>query len=242
MLEEVKKAFYIAKKDLRQYYFKPPTISWGIVFPFVFAFAFLIRSTNKAWISPGLLALSILFSSTSMSSASVVFERRIGSFERLLLFPISYTGIAFGKALSSFFFGVLSSILTVLAIFLFLGSLPSNPFFLFLTLIAVAFQFSSLGVFLSFIAKDPPQSMVFVNIVRFLMMFMCGIFVPLSSLPTFILPFSLALPLTYSVEAIRFGMTGSYEVIPPYISFAIILLSFPLFLYTTTFLIKRSLE
>jgi len=241
-LGEIKKTFYIAKKDLRQYYFKPPTISWGIIFPFVFALAFLLKSSNKVWISPGLLALSVVFGSTSMSAASVLFERRTGSFERLLLFPISYVGIAFGKVLSSFFFSLLSSFVTLLAIFLLVGTFPSHPFFLLIGLICATLQFSSLGILLSFVTKDPTQGMIFINAVRFPMMFLCGVFIPLSSLPFFLLLISFALPLTYSVEAIRFGMNGMYEVMPPYLSLMITFLSFILFLYASAFLIKRSLE
>jgi ABC-2 type transport system permease protein len=41
MLDELVKSAYIARKDFREYYLKPGSLSWGIIFPFVFALAFM---------------------------------------------------------------------------------------------------------------------------------------------------------------------------------------------------------
>ena len=106
--------YYIAKKDIREYYLKPPAVSWGILFPAAFTFTFIIRSReNMIDLIPGLITMALFFGSTSMSSASIVFERRIGAFERLLIYPASYIEIACGKVLSSFIFGLISSTATI---------------------------------------------------------------------------------------------------------------------------------
>jgi ABC-2 type transport system permease protein len=111
-MEDVRAAVYIALKDLREYYLKPGTVSWGLLFPFFFM---LKRGGPTEWLAPGMIALALFFGSTSMSAMSIVFERRIESFERLLLFPISYTSIALGKTLSSFLLGI-ASLIPVLAL------------------------------------------------------------------------------------------------------------------------------
>jgi len=241
MLDELRGALYIAKKDLKEYYFKPPTISWGIAFPLVFAFAFLLRGWDKLWLAPGLLTLSLFFGSTSMSAASIVFERRTESFERLLLFPISYLGVALGKSLSSFFFGIFSSIATVAIIQLFLSISPHNPALLALCIVGSALQFSSMGVLLSFAVKDPAQAMTVFNSIRFPMIFLCNIIIPVSKLPQYLTPISLAIPLTYSVEAIRYALVGGYDIVPPQISVPLTFISFFAFLYFAEALIKRSI-
>ena len=241
MLDEIRGAFYIAKKDLKEYYFKPPTISWGIAFPLVFALAFLLRGWEKDWLAPGLLTLSLFFGSTSMSAASIVFERRMESFERLLLFPISYLGVAFGKALSSFFFGLLSSTATVAIIWLFLSIPPHNMMLLMLCIVGSALQFSSMGILLSFAVKDPAQAMTIFNSIRFPMMFLSNIIIPVSTLPHCLTWVSLAIPLTYSVEAIRYALIGSYDIIPPQISIPVTFISFFAFLYLAEIMIKRTI-
>jgi ArsR family metal-binding transcriptional regulator len=100
--------FYIALKDLRAYYFKPPNISWGILFPFAFVLAFAIRNPGETRdLVPGLLGLNLLFGTTSMEANVIVFERRIGSLERLMLAPVSLAALLDGKMLGGMFFGLI---------------------------------------------------------------------------------------------------------------------------------------
>ncbi len=64
-------------KDMRAYYLKPPNISWGLVFPFAWAGMFFIRSgrglESTLDILPGVMAVSILFGTTSMLAVTVTF-------------------------------------------------------------------------------------------------------------------------------------------------------------------------
>ncbi len=77
----------ILLKDMRNYYLKP-NISWGIIFPFAWTLMFFLKSGSAVDIRailPGVVALSILFSTTSMLSVTITFRRRSRSFRRLLL-------------------------------------------------------------------------------------------------------------------------------------------------------------
>ncbi len=241
MLDEFVKAAYIAIKDFREYYLKPGSLSWGIIFPFVFALAFMTkRGGLTEWLAPGMISLALFFGSTSMSAMSIVFERRIGSFERLLLFPIGYNCISLGKSLSSFIMGVISAVPVVL---LTLIVLPKPPAYLLLLTINVAiatFASSTFGVFLSFLVKDPSQVMIVFNLVRFPMMFLSDIIIPVAAMPKYLLPLVLSLPLTYLTEALRFAYTGTYDILPPEISITISLILGVLFLLVASEVIKRS--
>ncbi|MGD9908805.1 MAG: ABC transporter permease, partial [Mesotoga sp.] len=82
----------ILMKDMKNYYLKPPNISWGIVFPISWTLMFFVRSGSDVEIRdilPGVMALSVLFGTTSMLAVTITFERKSRSFERLLLAPIS---------------------------------------------------------------------------------------------------------------------------------------------------------
>jgi len=241
MLSELKRSFYIAEKDLKEYYLKPPTISWGIVFPITFALAFTLRGRNGAWLAPSLITLSLFFGSTSMSAASIVFERKIGSFERLLLYPVSYAGIAFGKILSSFFFGLFSSGATFIVIWLMFSIKPFHPILLAVCIVGATLQFSALGVLFSFAVKDPSQTMTIFNSVRLPMMFLCGMVIPLNKLPPLLQYLSLLLPPTYANESIKYAFIGSYELLPPAIAITVTYISFAVLLYATIYLIKRNI-
>jgi ABC-2 type transport system permease protein len=92
----------ILKKDMTTYYFKPPNISWGILFPLSWALMQLIRSKGSVGIEellPGLMAMSVLFGTTSMLAVTVTFEKRSRSFDRLLVAPIGIGTLVFAKIL-----------------------------------------------------------------------------------------------------------------------------------------------
>ncbi len=242
MHDILKHAYFIAKKDLKEYYLKPGTISWGILFPITFTVAFLFkRGEYSIWVAPGLIAMTIFFSATSMAAASIVFERRIGSFERLLLFPTRYVSIALGKSLGGFLFSLITSLSTIIIVYILLHTLPLEPVLFTLSLLLAVFQSSSFGVLLSFAVKDPSQTMTIFNIVRFPMIFLSGVIIPISQLPAPLGILSYMLPLTYTTELIRYSYIGEYATIPPTIAFIAIVLQSIVFLIITSILIKKSI-
>ncbi len=222
MIDELVASYYIALKDLKEYYMKPGTVSWGILFPVAFTLAFMVRRGGLTpWLAPGMVSLALFFGSTSMSAMSIVFERRIGSFERLLLYPVSYTTIALGKTLSSFIMGLISALPILLIIIPVLGRGPVHPVLVFLALLLATFSSSAMGVLLSFLVKDPSQVMVVFNLIRFPMMFLSDIIIPVSEMPPATIPIVLAMPLTYITETIRFSLNGRYDISPPLVSFTV---------------------
>ncbi len=241
MIEDLLGSYYIAKKDLKEYYFKPGTISWGLVFPIAFTLAFFVRRGSSIWLAPGMIALAIFFGATSMSGMSLVFERRIGSFERLLLFPISYLGIAFGKSLSSFLFGIFSAVPVIILAYIMVPVPPSAPLLLILSIAVATFLSSTFGVLLSFSVDDPSQIMIVFNLVRFPMMFLSDTVIPVINLPQIFQIIALAMPLTYMTESIRYSYTATYDIIPFTISIALSILLSILFLYFTSKLIKSKI-
>jgi len=209
LVDDLRGIFYIALKDLKAYYFKPPNISWGILFPFAFILAFAIRNPNELQtLVPGLLGLTILFGTSSMEAIVIVFERRIGSLERLLLAPIHLSALLAGKLLGGVVFG-LTVTLVVLAISLAVfGVHGTDWLMLFLALLLSATAFSALGAFVSVAVREVFEAQTLANFIRFPMMFLGGVFVPLASMPAWLQFLARLLPLTYSVEALRAALLG----------------------------------
>ncbi len=209
LADDLRGMFYIALKDLRAYYFKPPNISWGILFPFAFILAFAIRNPGDIRsLVPGLLALTILFGTSSMEAIVIVFERRIGALERLLLAPLRLPALLAGKLLGGMTFG-LTVTLVVLAVSLVVFSASgTNWIMLFLALILSATAFSALGAFVSVAVKEVFEAQTLANFIRFPMMFLGGVFVPLASMPVWLQVIARLFPLTYSVEALHTALSG----------------------------------
>jgi ABC-2 type transport system permease protein len=236
---ELNTIYFISLKDIKSYYFKPPNISWGIIFPIAMALAFYLRNpVGMIDLIPGLLGMTILFGSTSMEAVVITFERRLGSFERLLLAPVSLEGVLMGKILGGAFFGfIVSSAVLVVSLFFF--SFPSfNPFLLFPSLILSSITFSALGGFVSVAVKEVFEAQTLANLFRFPMIFLSGVFIPIETLPLPIQVISYFLPLTYSVESLRNSLLIPRNIIPYWVSICI-LAAFSLALYWMSVKILR---
>ncbi|MGB9775219.1 MAG: ABC transporter permease [Anaerolineae bacterium] len=207
--DDLRGMFYIALKDLRAYYFKPPNISWGILFPFAFVLAFAIRNPGE-WreLVPGLLALTLLFGTSSMEAIVIVFEQRVGSWERLLLAPLRLPALLAGKLLGGIAFGLAVTAVVLVVALLAFGAGSVNGPLLVLAMLLSAVAFSALGAFVSVAVREVFEAQTLANFIRFPMMFLGGVFVPLAAMPPALRVVARLLPLTYAVEALRAALDG----------------------------------
>ncbi len=179
--DDLRCLWYIALKDLRAYYFKPPNISWGILFPFAFVLAFAIRNPGDLrTLIPGLLALTLLFGTTSMEAIVIVFERRLGSLERLLLAPVRLPALLAGKLLGGMVFGLTVTLVVLVIVLAVFGATSVNWLLLTVALLLSAAAFAALGALVSVAVKEVFEAQTLANFIRFPMMFLGGIFVPVA--------------------------------------------------------------
>lgn len=197
----------ILKKDMRTYYLKPPNLSWGIIFPLAWTLMFFIKSGSGFGdipaILPGVMALSILFGTTSMLAVTVTFEKRGRSFERLLLAPISLEALMLAKTSGAIIMGLANALVPVImaAFFVDLGGAILWQMASAVLLIAVSSTF--LGLLIAVSVSEVFEAQTFSNFFRFPMVFLCGLFFPIAALPVFLRPLSYALPLTYGADLLH---------------------------------------
>jgi len=215
MLEDDLRCLWaITRKDLRAYYFKPPNISWGILFPFAFVLAFVVRDgtslarSDLAGLMPGLIALTLLFGTSSMEAIVITFEQRIGALERLLLAPLRLPALLAAKLLGGIVFGLATSVVVLLAALALLGAGGVQWGLLVATLVLAAAAFSAMGVLVSVSVREVFEAQTLANVFRFPMMFLGGVFVPVASLPSGLRVVARLMPLTYAVEALRAALSG----------------------------------
>jgi ABC-2 type transport system permease protein len=75
-------------------------------------------------------------------------------------------------------------------------------------LIAIASTF--LGLFIAVAVSEVFEAQTFSNFFRFPMIFLCGLFFPVSALPIFLKPLSYALPLTYGADMLHGAIHGGH--------------------------------
>lgn len=231
MIDEIAKAYFIAKKDMGAYYLKPPLISWGLMLPIVFVLAFYLRNPmGIKEVIPGLIGLTLLFSCTSMAAIVITFEKRIGALERLLLAPLGIRTIVFGKALGSTVFGLVITLVITIFLIPIIGLSIHHPFSFSLTIILSSIAFSLFGILISVGVKEVFEAMTMSNFFRFPMIFLCGVFFPVSVMPYPLPILSHLLPLTYTVDGLKGCLLQDKGVIPLFLNL-LILLGFVILFY-----------
>ena len=208
---KIKSALYIAEKDVKIYFFKAPNLIFGIFLPVVLYLAFAMgRTIELSIVIPGLVAMAIFFGTGAIQSVSLPLERRTGTFKMVLSAPLTLSTVMIGKTLAGFFYGiVLASIYSVM-IFLFIPISHVLPYIV--VILFSSLLFSAFGLLLSVPFRDIPQAMPPAIVIRISMVFLCGVFMPLDSMPFFIQVIAYFLPLTYSVDALRWVLNGEFSV------------------------------
>ncbi len=159
----------ILKKDIQNYYLKPPNISWGIIFPLSWTLMQLISSSGGMNMSdirtllPGLMAMSVLFGTTSMLAVTITFERKGRSFDRLLLAPISLSTMVAAKLSGAILFGLFNAFVPVLFASFFVDFVGINWGAALLAVFFIAVTSALLGLTIAVSAKEVFEAQTFSN-------------------------------------------------------------------------------
>jgi ABC-2 type transport system permease protein len=222
----------ILKKDIQNYYLKPPNISWGIIFPLSWTLMQLIRSSGHIEILdllPGLMAMSVLFGTTSMLAVTITFERKGRSFDRLLVAPISLSMLVFAKISGAILFGIVNAFVPVLFAAFFISFQGINWLLVFIAILLISVTSTLLGLLIAVSAKEVFEAQTFSNFFRFPMLFLCGLFIPIEELPFLLKTAAFFLPLTYGTDILNGTITG-YSVMNTFFDiFMLFIFAFGLF-------------
>lgn len=209
--EKFKQSLAIVEKNIRIYYSKGPVIIFGLLMPFFLFLSFYIgRNTPIEALIPGLLGMTAFFTATSVGPAIVPWEARAKTLERLISSPVSLWTIFMGDVLSSFVFGILVSALAAAASLL-IGVGIANPLLLCFGLVLSTFCFASFSILLSAYppTDNPATIMMLSSMIKFPLVFISGIFIPIGELPVWGKTIAAISPLTYFTDLARYSIQGT---------------------------------
>lgn len=231
----------IINKDIKNYYLKPPNISWGIIFPLSWTLMQIIKSpdTDIIKLLPGLISMSVLFGTTSMLAVTITFERSGKSFDRLLLAPISLGVLVLSKITGTILFGIFNAFVPVIFASFFINLGLINWGALFFAVIMIAITSSLMGLLVAVSVEQVFEAQTLSNFFRFPMLFLCGLFIPISNLPKFIRPISYFLPLTYGTDILN-GAITKMNIISPTLSFIMLFIFTILLFVVCNYQIKKN--
>jgi ABC-2 type transport system permease protein len=162
------------------------------------------QGRTSSFMLPALLAVLLAEFYTGLGMMSLGRERQGGNLERLVMTPMSLTGLILGKLAPWFGIGVVNAIVYLL-VSRFLFGVPIRggvPVLLASTMLYVL-TCVAIGSFLAAGAKGPGDAQSKLFFFYYPVIWFSGYIFPLSSLPKVFLPVAYALPQTHFIEIIR---------------------------------------
>ncbi|MGA9111639.1 MAG: ABC transporter permease [Smithella sp.] len=237
---EISAAWAIAKKDMRIYYFRPNIIVSDIFFPFFVFFAFAIgKNTPLGTLIIGLISITLLFSASSIEPVSIPIERRVKTFECLLSVPISLYSLVSGESLSGFIYSLgIACFPLVVGIIMFCTPIV-HASVLVISILLTAFCFAILGtLFTAYPTENVGEVMSILNTVRLHLIFISGVFIPISAMPQIGSKIALISPLTYGNDIIEYAYTGK-SLFSPLLDIVVLMIVILIFQMTANYLYKK---
>ncbi|MFA5613388.1 MAG: ABC transporter permease [Methanoculleus sp.] len=239
---QLRRATVVAKKNILIYYIKGPVVIFGLLIPLFLFLAFMVgnRFASLPFLISGLLAMTLFFTATAVSPVIFPWEAQARTLERLAAAPISIPALVFGDILASFVFGAGITLVPV-GIALALGMSVSHPVALALGILIGAVCFSALGTLLSVPpTNSPPNIMMLSSLIKFPLIFISGIFIPIETLPAWGRTIASLSPLTYFADIARYSL-GEANTFPIIVDIAALALFAAVFLVASMKLHERTL-
>jgi ABC-2 type transport system permease protein len=168
----------------------------------------------QTFIYPGVLAMSVLFTSI-FSAASIVWDREFGFLREMLVAPVRRWAIVIGKCLGGATVATFQGI-----IFLALAGVAHVPYdpLLLLTLVGelllLAFTLTAFGVMMAARIKQIQAFMALTQLFVLPLFFLSGALYPLNGLPSWLTVLTRIDPLTYIVDPMRNAVFDHLTVSP----------------------------
>jgi ABC-2 type transport system permease protein len=231
-----------AVKDMKIYYRKPPVFIFGLILPTFLFFAFFVgRDLDIETYFPGFLAMTLFFTASSVGPLIIPWEKQAGTFERLLSLPVSIPLLVLGDTLAGAGFGLIISLIIFVAGAIFFPFEVTLLAVLALPLLFIMGNlcFAALGVLLSSPAGPVPSNiMMLAALVRFPLIFISGIFIPLAEMTGISRVVTMFSPLTYLVDGFNHAL-GNEGVIPLALDLLVLLAFTVCFLMAANHILKK---
>lgn len=243
IFRDIGAAWAIARKDMKIYYIKPSILMSSLLFPFVMFLAFAVgREATAGALIPGLLAITLLFSASSIEPVSIPIERRTKTFDRLLSAPISIRAIVLGVSLSgAIFASAIGVAMTIVALVALSAKIVHIVAFIF-GVVLTSLCFSTMGtLFASYRTENVGEVISLLNLVRLPLLFISGVFIPFASMPAWGQSIAHFSPLTYAHDLILFSF-GETILFDPVTDIAALVFAIILFQAIGGVLYRRSRE
>lgn len=163
---------------------------------------------TRNWFNPNLLyywynipclsGVLTMLVSLIVTSLSVAREKELGTFDQLLVSPLSPTEIIIGKTIPSVLISMFEgSIIIFVGVVIFQVPFQGSLFMLYLSMFVFVSSIVGVGLFISSLAQTQQQAMLGSFIFMTPAVLMSGFATPIENMPTWLQPVTYAIPLRY---------------------------------------------
>lgn len=174
------------------------------------------KSTYLDFLLPGLLALMAMQNSLFGIGAGLVRWKEKGVLRRFRATPVTSFQFLGATVINYLIFSLLTATLIIGIAVGFLHATVNLVYLpVLVTLVAGIAAFLAIGFIIAGFAKTQEATMPLINLITFPMMFLSGVFFPLTILPKFLLAIVKFFPLTFLVQGLRGIMSGQFTGFSP---------------------------
>lgn len=187
-----------------------------IILGTAFNSTFQMRSgsqTDIGFLAPGIIGMSILFSSI-IGGVSIIWDREFGFLKEILIAPVPRFFVALGKALGGVTTAMIQGTLIMLSAFVigveyqsYLGMAVSVGVMLFIGL-----GFIGLGIALASQVESHEGFQMIMSFITMPVLLLSGAFFRIGDLPSWMKTLVYLDPLTYGIMALRYTLMGETEI------------------------------
>jgi ABC-2 type transport system permease protein len=182
---------------------------WIFVFGGGLGSAVNIENVNyQIFIYPGILAMSVLFSSVFFG-VYIIWDRKIDILKEILVAPLSRTTIFVGKVLGGCTDSMIQALIMLLVSFVLGIYLTFSSFLLaIIILFLLAISLVSTGLIIGSLMESPEGFNMIISFLIFPLFFFSGALFPIDNLPSWLSFVTYINPVTYGVDALRMAIIG----------------------------------
>ena len=153
---------------------------------------------------PGLIASLSMLQTLMLAALSVAREREQGTFDQLLVTPLTPLQILIGKALPSILVGLLqSTIIFLISLFWFKIPMNGSVWLLYLGLIGFTTASVGIGLSISAVSLTMQQAMLYTFLLVMLLMLLSGLLTPVRNMPFILQIATYVNPLRFGIDLVR---------------------------------------
>ncbi|MCS3923529.1 ABC transporter permease [Methanosalsum natronophilum] len=176
------------------------------------------------YMAPGIIAMSILFSSLT-GGISIIWDREFGYLKEILIAPVSRFYTALGKAVG----GVTTAMIQGVILMVIAGLIGVNyisalgQIISILIMLLIGLGFIGLGISIASKIESIEGFQLVMTFLTFPLLMASSAFYPITDLPTWIRIIVLLNPLTYGIESLRWALIADPQI-SPFVSITVIAL------------------